>query len=378
MKKQITVFTSLVLLAAASAGAVQFDLSPAGTDAGVGLSPLNEPSGVTNSTGSGNEMFGGIAFDTNTLTLSLAVGYGSAAGFTDLTAPASAMHIHGPAGPGTNASVVLDLVPYLFLPQDPAKGGIIFGQALIPTNQVDNLLAGLLYINIHTTNNPGGEIRGQLIPILNNPPVLVCPEPWTIECGDPVTISAQVSDPDGDALTVVWSVNGSAIQTNTLAAGSTSTPTNSNFTAEFPLGTNYVSVSVTDAGGAVAECVTTVTVVDTTPPTITSAKATPGTLWPPNHRMVPIKLEVKAKDACGTATWKIASVTSNEPVDGVGSGNTSPDWVFKDKTVSLRAERSGKTGPRIYTISVVATDESGNESQPKTIKVTVPHSLSLR
>lgn len=378
MKKHIAVFTSLVLITVGSASAVQFDLSPAGTDVAVGLSPLNEPLGATNSTGSGNELFGGISFDTNTFTLSLAVGYGSAAGFTDLTAPASAMHIHGPAGPGTNATVVVDLVPYLFLPQDPALGGIIFGQVAIPTNQVANLLAGLHYINIHTTNNPGGEIRGQLIPIVNNPPVVVCPAPWTIECGDAVTVSAQVSDPDGDALTVVWSVNGAAVQTNVLAAGSTSTPSDSNFTTEFPLGTNLVSVSVTDAAGVMAECGTTVTVVDTTPPTITSAKATPSVLWPPNHRMVPIKLEVKATDLCGSTTWKVASVTSSEAVNAVGSGNTAPDWVISGQKVSLRAERSGKTGPRIYTINVVAEDESGNESQPKAITVTVPHSLSGR
>jgi len=374
MKKQIAVLTSLVLLAAGSARAVQFDLSPAGTDVATGLSPLNQVPAVTNSTGSGNELFGGINFNTNTLTLTLALGYGSAAGFSNLTASASAMHIHGPASPGTNGPVVADLVPYLFLPQDPALGGIIFGQVVIPTNEVANLLAGLHYINIHTTNNPGGEIRGQLIPVLNSPPAVVCPAPWTVECGAPTTVSAQVSDPDGDALTVVWSVNGAAVQTNALAAGATSTPADSSFTAEFPLGTNLVSVSVTDSAGSAVECGTAVTVVDTIPPTITSAKATPNSLWPPNHRMIPVKLNVQATDLCGTTTWKIASVTSSEAVNAPGSGNTAPDWQFTGQKLSLRAERSGKTGPRIYTISVVATDESGNESQPKTITVTVPHS----
>jgi hypothetical protein len=92
--------------------------------------------------------------------------------------------------------------------------------------------------------------------------------------------------------------------------------------------------------------------------------------------MVPVKLDVKAMDLCGTTTWKIASVTSSETVNAPGSGNTAPDWQFSGKKLSLRAERSGKTGPRIYTVSVVATDESGNESQLKTITVTVPHSMN--
>lgn len=375
MKKQIAIFTSLVLIAVGHVSAIQFDLSPAGKDVAVGLSPLNQVPAVTNSTGSGNELFGGISFDTNTLTLTLALGYGSAAGFTDLTAPASAMHIHGPAGPGTNGPVVVDLAPYLFLPGDPALGGIIFGQVVIPTNQVADLLAGLNYINIHTTNNPGGEIRGQLIPDLNQEPAISCPAPYTVECGGAASVSVNVSDANADALTVVWSVNGVVIQTNLLAAGTTASAQAVSFTAEYPLGTNTVAVSVTDSAGASAACSTTVTVVDTIPPVITSVAATPNALWPPNHKMVKIAVSATVEDVCGPTTWKITSITSSEAVDAIGSGNTSPDWTITGAhTANLRAERSGVTGPRTYTISVQAEDAAGNLSQTKTVTVTVPHS----
>ena len=45
------------------------------------------------------------------------------------------------------------------------------------------------------------------------------------------------------------------------------------------------------------------------------------------------------------------SVTSNEPVLGHGSGNTSPDWiVVDDHHVLLRAEREGGGNGRIYTL----------------------------
>ena len=44
------------------------------------------------------------------------------------------------------------------------------------------------------------------------------------------------------------------------------------------------------------------------------------------------------------------------------------------RTAKLRAERSGLTSSRIYTITIEATDVSGNVSQPKTVIVTVPHS----
>jgi len=40
-----------------------------------------------------------------------------------------------------------------------------WGLALAPTGfgQLTNVIDGMTYINIHTTNNPGGEIRGQVI-----------------------------------------------------------------------------------------------------------------------------------------------------------------------------------------------------------------------
>jgi len=377
MKTNVTtILASLACASLAQAAIIQFDLSPAGTDAAVGLSPLNEVPAVTNSAGSGGEISGGITFDTDTGLLSVAVGYGSSAGFTDLTGPAALMHIHGSAGPGTNAGVLVNLAPYLFTPADPATGGIIFGDVPIPTNEVANLLAGLHYVNVHTSTNPGGEIRGQLIPLLENPPLVTCPEPVTVECGSVTTVTVQVSDPDDDALTVVWSANGTALQTNELASGSTSTPTDVSFTAEYQLGVNNVSVVVTDSTGESAECSTTVTVVDTTPPVITRVSANPPFLWPPNHKMINVRLNAVVTDTCSDTTWKITSITSNEAADAKGSGNTAPDWeITGDHTAKLRAERSGITGPRTYTVTVEAEDTSGNVSDPATVTVTVPHDL---
>src|SRR5262245_45064792 len=109
--------TILALLSTAvvsHAAIIQFDLSPPGTDAAVGMTPANEVPPAIGSTGSGGEISGGISFDTVSGRLTFAIGYGSAAGFTDLTGPASALHIHGSAGAGTNASVLINLAPYHF------------------------------------------------------------------------------------------------------------------------------------------------------------------------------------------------------------------------------------------------------------------------
>jgi hypothetical protein len=81
--------------------------------------------------------------------------------FSGLTANASAAHIHGPAGAGTNASVIF---PFTGLPS--ATSGAIPQQtfAINPT-QVGYLKNGLLYMNVHNGNFPGGELRAQLLPV---------------------------------------------------------------------------------------------------------------------------------------------------------------------------------------------------------------------
>jgi len=115
--------------------------------------------------------------------------------------------------------------------------------------------------------------------------------------------------------------------------------------------------------------------VDTTPPAIQNLKATPNTLWPPDHTMRCIRLTLAASDACGgSITSRVVSVTSNEPQRGGGSGNTCPDWTLVDGKlkVYVRAERSGRGRGRIYTITVESADATGNAST-NTVNVFVPH-----
>src|SRR5580765_7546379 len=138
MKKLPVLFMAVAL--STHAAQIQFALSPAGTDKAVGLSPLNEVPAVTNSTGSGNTISGGIVFDTDTSILHVEVGYGSAAGFTDLTGAAQSMHIHSPAPVGKNAGVLVSLLPYN-ISTNPPKGGFILGDIPYPTNSVPFLLS---------------------------------------------------------------------------------------------------------------------------------------------------------------------------------------------------------------------------------------------
>ena len=379
MKKTISTVALLASLCASHAVIWNFDLSPAGTDHAVGLSPSNEVPVVTNSVGSGNEIGSGITFDTSTLTLRLSVGYGSAFGFTDLTGPATVMHIHGPAPTNVSASVLINLAANHTPAANPTNGGFIGGTVTYTADQAAFLFGGSNYINIHTALNPGGEIRAQLIPT-NNPPTVSCPAPATFECdgsgGRLVALTAQVGDADGDALTVTWTVDGAPVQTNSVPAGAPPTSTTVSLMAFLTLGQHRVVVSVSDGKASAVSCSTTQTVVDTTPPVIHSASATPNVLWPPNHKLVQVSVSVAATDICSSVSCRIKTVTANEPIEKPGKGHKSPAWTLTGPlTVQLRAERLGHGSGRTYTITVECTDSFGNAATSN-VTVRVPHDQS--
>ena len=138
----------------------------------------------------------------------------------------------------------------------------------------------------------------------------------------------------------------------------------------FRVGTTMVTA--TSASGT---CTFSVTVADRQAPTITNVSAVPPSLWPPNHKMVPVRVNYTSADNCGVVACGLA-VTSNEPVNSTGDGNTAPDWVIVDnRNVLLRAERKGNGTGRVYTIFITCRDAAGNATTVTT-QVVVPHDMS--
>jgi len=131
-----------------------------------------------------------------------------------------------------------------------------------------------------------------------------------------------------------------------------------------------------DAAGNAGTATATVANIDKKAPVL-KLFANKSVLSPPNHKMVPIRLSWNATDdASGIASVKLVSVTSNEPDNGSGDGNTANDIQgadigTADEEILLRAERSGNGNGRIYTIVYKATDLAGNASTA-TITVKVP------
>ncbi|HEV8285639.1 MAG TPA: T9SS type A sorting domain-containing protein [Chitinophagaceae bacterium] len=118
----------------------------------------------------------------------------------------------------------------------------------------------------------------------------------------------------------------------------------------------------------------TITIVDTQAPTITGVSVSQTCLWPPNHKMRDVTVNYTLGTDCSAVTSAL-SVSSNEPVNGTGDGNTSPDWaVLDDHHLQLRAEREGNGTGRIYTITITVTDACGNSSSTTT-QVMVAHNI---
>jgi len=68
----------------------------------------------------------------------------------------------------------------------------------------------------------------------------------------------------------------------------------------------------------------------------------------------------------------ITGVTQDEPVDGLGDGDTSPDAVLQGASVLLRAERTGQGTGRVYRVTFTAAD-SGGAACTGSVTVCVPH-----
>ena len=137
-----------------------------------------------------------------------------------------------------------------------------------------------------------------------------------------------------------------------------------------------------DADGSVAElnednnCIANQIVfslIRNQPPDCTNASPSERYLWPPNHRLVPISI-IGVNDPDGDeVTLSITGITQDEPVNGLGDGDTSPDgFGVGTAQAEIRVERSGRGNGRVYYISFTADDKKGGTCSGQVI-VGVPH-----
>ncbi|UCG52027.1 MAG: T9SS type A sorting domain-containing protein [Candidatus Latescibacterota bacterium] len=240
------------------------------------------------------------------------------------------------------------------------------------------IVLSVIVFFICTVFTPGDAVS-QDDELVNEPPTAVAGGDQTVECTGTfltgfktlVMLDGTGSfDPEGDPLTYLWTAPGVVFDD----------PNSPTPTGQFSLGTTTVTLYVSD-GLLDHQDTVDITVEDTTPPLI-SVSLNRDILWPPNHEMADIFAVVTVNIECcwGAPSVVLTSITSNEPDNGQGDGNTIMDiqaasFGFNDNQFKLRSERSGGGDGRVYTIVYTATDCAGNEASD-TAYVRVPHSQS--
>jgi hypothetical protein len=198
--------------------------------------------------------------------------------------------------------------------------------------------------------------------------------------GTAVVLRGEVADYDGDELTYAWKEGDHTFAWGkvTPPAGGSPVSLPENIAAGLTLGQHTLTLEVSDNSNPPQKKEFLVEIIDTQKPTLAPA-VDKSLLWPPNHQMVEIVIAANAMDNNGLPVVLSAAVSSSEPVQGTGDGDTAPDWtnpVINQATgvitLQLRAERSGRASGRIYTVLITATDAAGNSSTA-TVDIKVPH-----
>lgn len=255
---------------------------------------------------------------------------------------------------------LLTLPDELFVEATSAAGAIVDYAVTASENGVVtcNPASGSMFpmgattVNCQATNSIGTTTGSFVVTVIDGSgPILTLPDDIVAEAtsadGAVVTFTATAED----------AIDGTVPVTCTPESGST-----------FPLGVTEVTCTATDLQDHASSGSFTVTVRDTTAPQVVTITASPESLWPPDHKMVPVTIEVIAIDAVDDApVSNIVDVRSNQPLNGTGDGDTAPDWqITGPLSLDLRSERAG-SADRIYTITVETRDASGNSVETEVV-----------
>lgn len=216
--------------------------------------------------------------------------------------------------------------------------------------------------------------------VANVPPNVSITSPTSgqiFQLGDTVNVVAPFADPgtnDTHTCTIAW---GDATTTAGVVAESSGAGTCSGSHVYSLHGPKTITVAVTDDDGGAG--IATVTIDINAPPDCSTVTPDQTSLWPPNHTLRLITLSGATDPDGDPVTLTVTAVTQDEPLNGQGDGDTSPDAVLAPRSdqVYIRSERAGPGDGRVYRISFGGSDGRGGFCTGQ-VHVDVPHDQSGR
>ena len=215
------------------------------------------------------------------------------------------------------------------------QAGVFAEAGLMPTGGLTG--EHRLTITLHGVGAPNAEfeIRDFRITRPNQPPIASCQqvtvgtEPGL--CTAPASVDHGSVDPEGGPITLEQSPAG-----------------------PYSLGTTGVILTVTDDQGATASCVTTVTVMDQAPPTVTAALVPAGEVEEDEGRF---RVEFSCRDNCHTTGQPSASATLNR----IPVANGQVVELERDEETDVETEEGMlKIAAPSFSLAVTCADASGN------------------
>lgn len=144
-------------------------------------------------------------------------------------------------------------------------------------------------------------------------------------------------------------------------AGASYAPASGSF---FRMGSH--SVILTTASGQ--KCSFTVMVTDNESPNLSPITLSRSTLWPASGKLKKVVVNYDVSDNSGTVKTNIA--VSSNTTDGVKDFE-----IIDDHLLRLKASRLPDDSPRVYTITVTATDDAGNKTT-RTTSISVSRTMT--
>jgi hypothetical protein len=247
------------------------------------------------------------------------------------------------------------------------------GTAPFPLALIPSLPIGGHTFTLNVNDGFVTVIKSMLLTIENSPPTIAPMGEGTYQLNTPVKLTGQLSDYDGDTVSYAWFDWNNELNNGSLATIAGGEPVNIPpfTTSSLNLGAHQITLQVSDGVNDPVVKFFTVNVIDTTAPTITPMSSQ-TILWPPNGKMVPITILTNAVDNSGLPVNLAATLACNESGTGFWT-NPVIDQATGVISLNLQAARAGnnKDG-RQYTVTITATDQSGNISTAN-VKIIVPH-----